>query len=43
MIRIYRKLVRESKSLDEILEKLMLEDLTQTADLFLPIYKKLHR
>jgi hypothetical protein len=38
-----QKLVQESKSSDEILEKLMLEDLTQTVDLFLPIYKKLHR
>ncbi len=37
-----QRLVREGKSPTEILETLMLEDLAQTADLFLPIYKKLN-
>jgi len=36
-----KRLVREGKSPHEILQILMLDDITQTAELFLPVYKKL--
>ena len=38
-----QRLVREGKSPHEILQTLMLDDITQTAELFSPVYKKLDR